>query len=207
MLSALDKTIAATAGIVDHLAEQLASIENTIEQEVSRGLEQGYFIRGAEWARSSTPEPNPNVPGAPSSVDEFVRRRRLLQQQADKVRKVSAAELLKISSILMEMLSYYQRKAKVGSLDPGGLLNEGQFNWYSPRIKKLEEQLKREREHLDGAKIDAKTVGKDMQKIGGGAETVGGLMGLIEPLKPAGEVVGTVGGVVSQLGEVTEHFG
>ncbi|SNS99583.1 hypothetical protein SAMN05443665_1013185 [Actinomadura meyerae] len=46
-----------------------------------------------------------------------------------------------------------------------------------------------------------------MKKIGGGAQTVGDLMGLIEPLKPAGETVSTVGGVVSELGEVTEHFG
>ncbi|WP_433244044.1 hypothetical protein [Actinomadura nitritigenes] len=207
MLSALGKIVAAAAGIVDHLAEKLATIEHAIEQEVSYGLEQGYFIRGADWAKSSTPEPNLNIPGSTSAMDEFVRKRRLLLEQADKDREVAAAELLRISGLLMEMLNYYRKRSRIGTLDPGGLLNIGQTNWYTPRIQKLEDQLKLERQHIEGADVDGKIIGKDMQKIGGGAETIGGLMGLIGPLKPAGETVSTVGGVVSQLGEVTEHFG
>lgn len=207
MLSALDKIVAATAGIVDHLAEKLATIEHAIEQEVSEGLEKGYFLRGPDWAKTSAPRPNPNYKGSNTAMSQFVHRGGQYIQQAQEAREIAAQELAKIGDVLLEMLNYYRGKSKVGKLDPGGLLREGQVQWYSPRIDELGKQLKTEKEHLAGMNLDAKTVGADMKKIGGGAQTVGDLMGLIEPLKPAGETVSTVGGVVSELGEVTEHFG
>ena len=207
MLSALDKIVAATAGIVDHLAEKLATLEHAIEQEVSEGLEKGYFLRGHDWEKTGAPRPNLDYPGSNTLMSQYVHRGAQYIKQAQEAREIAAQELAKIGEVLLEMLNYYRGKSKVGQLDPGGLLRQGQVQWYSPRIDELSKQLKSEKEHLEGLNLDAKTVGADMQKIGGGAQTVGDLMGLIGPLKPAGETVNTVGGVVSQLGEVTEHFG
>jgi hypothetical protein len=208
ILSAHNKIVAAAAGIIDHLAERLASIEATIEQQVSYGLEQGYFLRGTDWAKTSTPSPNPAFPGAGHAMDEFARLLRQSQKQSTEARNLAAHELTKINEIIMEILRYYQaRGGRINDLDPGGLLRQGQIIWYTPRINELQKQLNSEKKQLESSEISAKTVGADMQKIGGGAETIGGLMGLIKPLEPAGEAVSTVGGVVSQLGEATEHFG
>ncbi|WP_344272625.1 WXG100 family type VII secretion target [Actinomadura napierensis] len=201
IMTAVNRIASAVGGVMDNLACRLAEIEHGIDQQLEIGFAAGYFVQDDAFRRTNYPSPPPGPSQYTEMAKAFNDYLAKAYKDADEARKLAATELATLAGTLEEGLKYYEGKSPLsGSLDPGGLLNQGEHNWYNPKIEKVSKAYDEQMKKLKSSGTDLKSAISDMQKIGDGAQQVGDVISQIKPIEKYGTTISEIGSIISQIG-------
>ncbi|MBO2447266.1 hypothetical protein J4573_09235 [Actinomadura barringtoniae] len=205
IMTALNRTASAAAAVIDRLGITLAQIEHDFDQRVDEGVSAGYWLQNVQATSNGFPQPQPDG----RFQDEYRALQRFyLEKQgaAKRARLLAAKEMTTLAQILGQGLNFFKGQSNIsGALPANQLLSPGQAAWYGPRIDKLLKELQDESKD-DKSGLTVGDVSDDLKKIGGGAQSVGGVLDKIPPLKPVGKGVGEFGTILNDLGGLLEIF-
>lgn len=201
LINGLAKTISACAAVIDNLAYNLAYLESKIEEKLIAGVENGYFSLSTHYmmgdqglqylandlkagliptVRAESGLPGQNAGRAAGLLCESA------LASARKCRKAAAGQLAVLCEPISKALDIYTAKdGQQKRREPNGLLRYDQIASDSIGIKNLQKQFQAAGQAAGLKATDVKNAGLSLQKLGGDAQTIGGIVSDLKGWKSA----------------------
>lgn len=190
LMNGLAKTVSACAQVVDNLGYNLAYLESKIESAIIEGVEKGYFSLSVHYLMGDQGlslmandlkaglipivRPESGLAGKNAGLAAGKLCDSALTH-AKKYRKSAAGQLAVLCAPISKALDLYTT-GKQQQREPFGLLRPDQVANDSIGIKALQAQFAQAGQAAGLTAPDVKNAGLSLKKLGGDAETIGGIV-------------------------------
>ena len=201
LMNGLAKTTSACAQVIDNLAYNLAHLESKIEEKIIEGVESGYFSlsthymmgdQGLQLMTSDLKAGLIPIVRADSGLSgkKAGRAAGLLCDSAlasaRKCRKAATAQLAILCEPISKALDIYTSKSgQQNRREPNGLLRNDQIANDGIGIKNLQKQFQTASQAAGMTAPVVKNAGLSLKKLGGEAQTIGGIVSDLKGWKSA----------------------
>jgi hypothetical protein len=199
LINGLAKTTSACAQVIDNLAYNLSYLESKIEAELIRGVENGYFSLSVHYMMGDqglhllannlktglipTVRADSGLAGKNAGLAAGALCESALAA-AKKYRKSAASQLAVLCAPISKALDTYT-SGEQKEREPFGLLRPDQIASDTKGIKSLQEQFQEAGQAAGLTAPDVKNASISLKKLGGDAETIGGIVSDLKGWKNA----------------------